>query len=59
MPVDSAGGNTMNSSEPVDLATYEGTDIPSMFNKGVRSQDKEQIGQIMMETDDKIVVYGH
>ncbi|MGI0012425.1 MAG: hypothetical protein ACREBU_03125 [Nitrososphaera sp.] len=49
----------MNSSEPVDLATYEGTDIPSMFNKGVRSQDKEQIGQIMMETDDKIVVYGH
>ena len=45
--------------EPVDLATYEGKYPKSLFNKGVRTEDEDHIGHVMMETDDKIVVYGH
>jgi hypothetical protein len=45
--------------EPVDLATYEGRYPKSLFNKGVRTEDEDHIGHVMMETDDKIVVYGH
>jgi sortase (surface protein transpeptidase) len=45
--------------EPVDLATYEGKYPKSLFNKGVRTEDEDHIGHVMMETDDEIVVYGH
>jgi len=45
--------------EPMDLATYEGKYPKSLFNKGVRTEDEDHVGHIMMETDDKIVVYGH
>lgn len=43
----------------VDLATYERQYPKSLFNKGVRSQDEEHMGHVMMESDDKIVVFGH
>jgi hypothetical protein len=29
-----------------------------LFNKGVRAKNSENIGHIMKETDDKIVVFG-
>ena len=45
--------------EMVDLATYEGKYPKSLFNKGVRTQDEEHIGHVMMEAKNKIVVYGH
>jgi hypothetical protein len=45
--------------EAVDLATYEGKYPKSLFNKGVRTQDEEHIGHVMMEAKNKIVVYGH
>lgn len=45
--------------ETVDLATYEGRYPKSLFNKGVRTQDEEHIGHVMMEAKNKIVVYGH
>ena len=45
--------------EPIDLATYEGKYPKALFNKGVRTEDEDHVGHVMMETDDKIVVYGH
>lgn len=45
--------------EPVDLATYEGKYPKSLFNRGVRTQDEEHIGHVMMDAKNKIVVYGH
>jgi sporulation protein YlmC with PRC-barrel domain len=46
-------------SETVDLATYEGKYPKSLFNKGVRTEDEDHIGHVMMETNDMMVVYGH
>jgi hypothetical protein len=57
LPLDSAP--IVDLPEPVDLATYEGGYLGSLFNKGVRTQDEEHIGHIMKEPDDKIVVWGH
>lgn len=48
-----------DSIEAVDLATYEGKYPKSLFNKGVRTQDEEHIGHVMMEAKTKIVVFGH
>ena len=48
-----------DTAETVDLATYEGRYPKSLFNKGVRTQDEEHIGHVMMEAKNKIVVYGH
>jgi hypothetical protein len=48
-----------DSIEAVDLATYEGKYPKSLFNKGVRTQDEEHIGHVMMEAKSKIVVFGH
>ena len=45
--------------DTVDLATYEGKYPKSLFNKGVRTQDEEHVGHVMMEAKTKIVVYGH
>ena len=30
----------------------------SLFNKGVRTQDEEYVGHVMMETQDKVVIFG-
>jgi hypothetical protein len=46
-------------SEPVDLATYEGKYPKDLFNKGVRTEDEDHVGHVMMDANDKIVVYGH
>jgi hypothetical protein len=58
MPTDKSTVGT-DIPEPVDLATYEGRYPKSLFNKGVRTQDEEHIGHVMMEAKNKIVVYGH
>ena len=42
----------------VDLASYEGKYPNSLFNKGVRAKNEDNVGHIMKETDDKIVVFG-
>ena len=42
----------------VDLATYEGKYPKSLFNKGVRTDNADNVGHIMAETDDMIVVFG-
>lgn len=43
----------------VDLATYEGKYPNSLFNRGVRANDEDDVGHIMKETKDKIVVFGY
>jgi class 3 adenylate cyclase/sporulation protein YlmC with PRC-barrel domain len=43
----------------IDLATYEGKYPTSLFNKGVRANNEDDLGHIMKETDDKIVVFGY
>ncbi|MFL6484741.1 MAG: hypothetical protein ACJ70Z_08530 [Nitrososphaera sp.] len=42
--------------QTVDLATYEGKYPKSLFNKGVRTQDKEHVGRVMTEAGGKSVV---
>jgi sporulation protein YlmC with PRC-barrel domain len=43
----------------VDLATYEGKYPNSLFNKGVRANNEDDVGYIMKETKDRIVVFGY
>jgi sporulation protein YlmC with PRC-barrel domain len=43
----------------VDLATYEGKYPNSLFNKGVRANNEDDVGHIMKETKDRIVVFGY
>ena len=47
-----------NDKDTADLATYEGRYPQSLFNKGVRAQNEDDIGHVMKETNDKIVVFG-
>ncbi len=42
----------------LDLASYERKYPKSLFNKGVRIENEDSIGHIMMETDDRIVIFG-
>ena len=58
LPTDSAPEGA-DMAQTVDLATYEGRYPKSLFNKGVRTQDEEHVGHVMMEAKNKIVVYGH
>ena len=43
----------------VDLAYYEGKYPKSLFNKGVRAQNEDDLGFVMKETNDKIIVFGY
>ena len=42
----------------IDLASYERKYPKTLFNKGVRAENEENVGHVMKETDDKIVVFG-
>jgi hypothetical protein len=42
----------------IDLETYEKDYPKSLFNKGVRAKNEDDVGHVMKETDDKIVVFG-
>ncbi len=42
----------------IDLATYEGKYPRSLFNKGVRAFNEDDLGHIVKETNDKIIVFG-
>jgi adenylate cyclase len=43
----------------IDLATYEGKYPTSLFNKGVRANNEDDLGHIMKETSDKIIIFGY
>ena len=43
----------------VDLGTYEGKYPMSLFNKGVRANNEDDVGYVIKETKDKIVVFGY
>ena len=43
----------------VNLSTYEGKYPNSLFNKGVRAKNEGDIGYVIKETPDKIVVFGY
>lgn len=43
----------------VGLATYEGKYPRSLFNKGVRANNEDDLGHVMKETSDKIIVFGY
>jgi sporulation protein YlmC with PRC-barrel domain len=38
---------------------YEGKYPNSLFNKGVRANNEDDVGHIMKETDDRIVIFGY
>ncbi len=42
----------------VDLASYEGKYPDTLFNKGVRAKNEDDVGHVFKETLDKIVVFG-
>src|SRR5918999_1130008 len=42
----------------IDLGTYEKEYPKSLFKKGVRAKNEDDVGHVMKETDDKIVVFG-
>jgi hypothetical protein len=42
----------------IDLGAYEKEYPKSLFNKGVRAKNEDDVGHVMKETDDKIVVFG-
>ena len=42
----------------IDLATYEKEYPKSLFNKGVRAKNEDDVGHVMKETNDKIVIFG-
>jgi sporulation protein YlmC with PRC-barrel domain len=42
----------------IDLGTYEKEYPKSLFNKGVRAKNEDDVGHVMKETNDKIVVFG-
>jgi len=44
--------------EHIDLASYEGKYPNSLFNKGVRAKNEDDVGHVFKETSDKIVVFG-
>ena len=48
-----------NDDKVVDLATYEGKYPNSLFNKGIRANNEDDLGHIMKETKDRIVVFGY
>src|SRR5919106_4887114 len=39
----------------IDLGTYEKQYPKSLFNKGVRAKNEDDVGHVMKETNDKIV----
>jgi class 3 adenylate cyclase/sporulation protein YlmC with PRC-barrel domain len=43
----------------IDLAAYEGKYPTSLFNKGVRANNEDDLGHIMKETKNKIIVFGY
>ena len=43
----------------VDLAYYEGKYPKSLFNKGVRAENEDDLGFVAKETNDKIIVFGY
>lgn len=42
-----------------NLSAYEGKYPNSLFNKGVRANNEDDVGYILKETKDKIVVFGY
>jgi sporulation protein YlmC with PRC-barrel domain len=42
----------------LDLASYEGKYPATLFNKGVRAKNEDDVGHVFKETPDKIVVFG-
>src|SRR6266571_4686114 len=44
--------------ENIDLATYERKYPKTLFNKGVRAKNEDNVGHVIKETDDKIVIFG-
>ena len=49
----------INIDSDVDLATYEGKYPKTLFNKGVRAENEDDLGFVAKETDDKIIVFGY
>jgi sporulation protein YlmC with PRC-barrel domain len=47
------------SDNQTDLGTYEGKYPNSLFNKGVRTENEDDLGFVAKETNDKIIVFGY
>ena len=47
------------SDNQTDLGTYEGRYPNSLFNKGVRTENEDDLGFVAKETNDKIIVFGY
>jgi hypothetical protein len=42
----------------IDFASYEGKYPNTLFNKGVRAKNEDDVGHVFKETADKIIVFG-
>ena len=49
----------INIDSDVDLATYEGKYPKTIFNKGVIAENEDDLGFVIKETIDKIIVFGY
>jgi sporulation protein YlmC with PRC-barrel domain len=42
----------------IDFASYEGKYPNTLFNKGVRAKNEDDVGHVFKETDDMIIIFG-
>jgi len=57
-PIPATTENSAEKAEDADLATYEKQYPKSLFNKGVRAKNQDNVGHASTETDSTIVVFG-
>lgn len=57
-PIPATTEDSAEKAEQVDLATYESQYPKSLFNKGVRAKNEDNVGHVSKETDSVIVVFG-
>lgn len=57
-PIPPSREGSAEKSDNIDLAAYEKQYPKSLFTKGVRAKNEDEVGRIQKETDDMIVVFG-
>ena len=58
-PLPTSRKDPWQSDNQTDLGTYEGRYPNSLFNKGVRTENEDDLGFVAKETPDKIIVFGY
>jgi sporulation protein YlmC with PRC-barrel domain len=58
-PLPTSRKDPWQSDNQTDLGTYEGRYPNTLFNKGVRTENEDDLGFVAKETPDKIIVFGY